>query len=170
MTHYTNPPVSLLSWKIWIARAVAIAALGVVNWANAAPPVPINAMASGTFSGGGANFFLNGSGIGSHLGSLQYSGNVVITSAPGDVPIADTLTETFTAANGDTITILCQQIAIPDPQNPNVLQGSDQWTVIGGTGRFAGATGSGTGTTYVTFTTSTSGTFIKQLTGTITPR
>ena len=33
--------------------------------------------------------------------------------------------------------------------SPGVFVGTDQWTVIGGTGRFAGATGSGTGVTHI---------------------
>ena len=33
--------------------------------------------------------------------------------------------------------------------SPGVFVGTDQWTVIGGTGRFGGATGSGTGVTHI---------------------
>jgi hypothetical protein len=52
----------------------------------------------------------------------------------------------LTAPNGDSLTLLCHQSATPIG-NTGVLHGVDQWTVIGGTGKYAHAIGSGTGST-----------------------
>jgi hypothetical protein len=71
--------------------------------------------------------------------------------------------ETLTAANGDTLTLRCDQTATP--KKPGVLHGVDTWTVIGGTGRFANASGSGTGTTDADLN---KGTFTKMMSGSIT--
>ncbi|MBM2811515.1 MAG: hypothetical protein HW416_2274 [Chloroflexi bacterium] len=151
---------------------VAVLALGLVGiGANsvsaAAPKVPVKASVSGTVSPTGLSptYVLAGTGTASHLGKVKsYKANVVITGGnPVTGPITDTLTETLTAANGDTLTILCQQVA--SLISPGVFHGVDQWTVIGGTGRFSGATGSGTGDTYIDLNV---GTFTKALTGAIT--
>lgn len=92
---------------------------------------------------------------------MSYNADVEITSVdPVTGIITDVLTETFIAPNGDTLTILCNQTA--RPVDPGVYVGTDEWTVIGGTGRFSGATGSGTGTTNVDLNT---GTFTKSLVG-----
>jgi len=124
--------------------------------------VPFNASFSGTVAfTGPTSAALSGSGISAYLGSTAYAG-AVSEIVPTDTGLTDVLVETLTAANGDTITILCNQTAVQ--QAPGVFQGSDEWTVIGGTGRFAGASGSGTGVTYIDLN---NGTFSKQLTGTI---
>ena len=88
---------------------------------------------------------------------MSYNANGTFTGSN-----TDTLTETFTAANGDTLTILCNQVI--EEISPGVFHGTDTWTVIGGTGRFSDATGSGTGHTYVDLN---AGTFTKELTGVI---
>ena len=103
-------------------------------------------------------FTLNGAGKASHLGKVSYTAVGQITSATTDV-----LTETFTVANGDTLTILCNQV-LEDLGGGVLFHGTDTWVVIGGTGRFSGATGSGTGATYVDLNV---GRFTKELAGTI---
>ena len=52
-------------------------------------------------------------------------------------------TSTFTAANGHQITLEGSSVAVRNCQDQKPSWG-DLWTVVGGTGRFAGATGSGT--------------------------
>lgn len=156
-------------WR-WLSL-VAVLALGLVgpgasSASAAAPAVPFKASVSGTVSPTAPlTFVLAGTGTSSDLGKVKtYGANVVITSGdPVNGPMTNTLTETLTGANGDTLTILCQQIA--SSISPGVFRGVDQWTVIGGTGRFSGATGSGTGNTYVDLNV---GTFAKEATGTIT--
>jgi hypothetical protein len=135
--------------------------------AKQAANVPFRASVSGTLSPTGPGIFaLAGRGNATHLGKVkQYRALVQITG--GDVatgPITDTMTETLTAANGDTITILCQQVANPVSPGSPVLEGSDTWTVIGGTGRFRHASGSGTGHTHADLS---QGTFTKVMSGTI---
>jgi hypothetical protein len=153
-------------------RGLAALALGTAALttqpAFAGPPVQFKGLVSGTVTGSFPGpFTLNGSGIASHLGLVAHRGTVTITGTlPGGV-ITDTLTETFVAANGDTLTLLCLQIATP--VGPGVFEATDQWTVIGGTGRFAGAKGLGTGDTYINLTPGNS-TYIKQLTGSVTLR
>jgi hypothetical protein len=110
---------------------------------------------------GPPTFALAGAGSATGLGAASYSGTVTVTSAPGVVPLTDDLSETLTASNGDTLTLLCHQTATPIGST-GVLHGTDQWTVTGGTGRFAHASGSGTGDTYIynlaLFTKSATGT------------
>ncbi len=104
---------------------------------------------------------LSGSGIALLLGPINYGGNVSAIT-PTATGMMDVLVETLTAANGDTLTLLCNQVAVQ--KSPGIFEASDQWTVAGGTGRFAGATGSGTGVTHIDLN---KGTYSKQLTGTI---
>ena len=112
----------------------------------------------------GTSLALAGTGNASHLGKVSYKGSGEITSEhPVTGVITDTLTETLTAANGDKLTILCRQVATPT--SPGVYNGTDHWTVTGGTGRFSGATGSGGGDTHANLNADT---FTKAATGTIT--
>lgn len=105
---------------------------------------------------------LTAGGNASHMGKISYSGVVVITSQT-PTQITDVLTETVTAANGDRLTLLCSQIVNLTAQG--VYESTnDSWTVIGGTGRFSGATGSGSGKTHVDLN---SNTFTKECRGTI---
>jgi hypothetical protein len=120
----------------------------------------LKASVSGTVSlTSESTFQLAGTVKANHIGNMKgYQANGTFTS-----PTTDTLTETLTAANGDTLTILCNQV-IEETGVPGVLHGTDTWTVIGGTGRFSNATGSGTGETNVDLN---AGTFTKQMTGVI---
>jgi hypothetical protein len=137
--------------------------------ASAAPPsrpvtVPFAGVVAGTVTATGpGTFVLSGVGAASALGVVSYRGDVVVTSAPGAVPLTDTLTETLTAANGDALVIRCEQVATRVGTS-GVLQGSDHWTVVGGTGRFAHASGSGIGATSIVNLQS----FTKAFTGSVT--
>lgn len=132
------------------------------------PAKPFTASVAGTLTPTGPGIFaLAGTGKASHLGNVKsYRALVQITG--GDLvngPFTDTVTETLTAANGDTITILCDQVANPVSPGSPVLNGTDTWSVIGGTGAFRNATGSGTGHTHADLD---AGTFTKDMTGSIT--
>ena len=95
---------------------------------------------------------------------INYEADVRITKGnPGDPVIKDVLTETLTFENGDTLTIRCFQVATLSEDGTS-YHGEDNWTVIGGTGQFSDAAGSGSGHTDVDLV---SGTFTKWLTGTI---
>lgn len=105
---------------------------------------------------------VNGTGNATHLGRLAHSGSAVITSlVPGG--FVNVLTETLTAANGDTLTLVCTEVATE--VSPGVFHGVDSWVVTGGTGRFSGATGSGTAETEIDLN---QGTYSKRISGSIT--
>jgi hypothetical protein len=156
--------------RTWLLSTMATAAGVLAASATAArgasaQPRPFQTLVSGTIQPQTqTNFQLSGSGVASHLGKSRHGGPVVITAAdPNTGVITDTLTETFTAANGDTLTLLCQQIATP--VSPGVYQAADQWVAVGGTGRFDGVTGSGGGSTLVDLNALT---YVKQCSGSIT--
>ena len=154
-----------------ITRSAAAAVLGLAlislttDSASAATTVPFADAAAGTVTPTSpSSFALAGAGLASSLGPVRYSGTVTVTSAPGAATLTDVLTEKLTAANGDSITILCQQSATLVPGTTNVLHGKDSWTIVGGTGKYRNARGSGTGDTYVYNLQA----FAKTATGTIT--
>ena len=110
---------------------------------------------------GAATASLSGVGIATYLGVTKYSGSVTnITPTP--TGMTNDLLETLTAANGDSLTISCTEVAVQT--SPNVFHGTDHWVVKGGTGRFTGAVGSGTGDTLIDLN---KGVFAKHETGTI---
>jgi hypothetical protein len=159
--------------RFWLLAAVA--AVGffapAASEARSVPKpksVPFEASVWGTVSSGGddVHFLLDGTAIATDLGRSKYSGDVEIqTQDAGSGVITDILVETLTAANGDTLTILCQQTAVP--VGAGVYHGTDTWTVIGGTGRLRDATGSGTGDTQIDLVNHV---FTKHLSGSITTR
>jgi len=138
--------------------ALGLAVLGVGSARAADNALPFRAEFAGTVSPSVGTFTLAGNGRGTQLGGAGYSGSGVL--APDGM--SDTLVETVTASDGSTLTIECRQSL--EDLGDGVLQGTDAWTVIGGTGRFAQASGSGTGETFVYGLS----TFHKKLTGTIT--
>jgi hypothetical protein len=154
-----------LSRAMSLIAALVLATVGAVTSPASADSnqVPFEAHVSGDVVPiDQTTLHLTGSGRGSHLGLLDdYQGQVTITSVDDDGVIRDVLIETFTAANGDTLTIRCDQVVVVG--GDGLFHGTDTWTVIGGTGRFEGATGSGIGTTEV----HNLETFTKELTGTI---
>src|SRR5581483_4530363 len=103
---------------------VAMLTLGlVVTGAGAAsaatPAVPFKASLSGTVALSGATFELHGTGKASHLGSVKsYTANGAFTG-----PNSNSLTETLTAANGDTLTFACDEVFVET--SPGVLHGTD---------------------------------------------
>jgi hypothetical protein len=90
-----------------------------------------------------------GSGQATHLGAMSESYVVRVDTSGGFPPVSgsacgtEVRTSTLTAANGDQITL-----AGPGQACGSTVTGQgtahDAWVVSGGTGRFAGATGSGT--------------------------
>lgn len=154
--------------RLWMFFTVAMIVALVISGAGASPAyagsnqVPFKASFSGTVTiTGPTTAILDGAGKATHLGKTVYEGDVSDIT-PNETGITDVLVETLTAANGDTLTILCIQEA--EEISPGVFEGTDQWTVIGGTGRFEGATGQGTGVTRVDLNNHT---FSKELSGTI---
>jgi hypothetical protein len=150
--------------------AAGLALVGLGLTANSAfgagvHQVPIHGSYSGAaaFTGPGTVAF-NGTGISSHLGRGANQGIAVITGLDSSIPggLDNVNTETFTAANGDTLTLTSQDVAVPVA--PGVTHGTGQWKVTGGTGRFSNATGTGTLDGFADFN---QGVFSFQLNGTI---
>ena len=159
----------LLQLVAVVVVLMAVAASGVaVSSAHAkSKGVPFKASVSGiiTPQSGTPFFSLSGSGEASYLGLVDpYSAKGELTEFDdAGVPTADILIETLVAADGTgTLTIRCEQEL--KQIRPNVFRGTDKWEVIGGTGSYNGAEGSGTGTTNVDLNT---GTFTKDLKGNI---
>jgi hypothetical protein len=106
-----------------------------------------------------------GSGTATRMGHVTNQGNVVLLGPDSSCPngIANVNTETLTTSDGDALTISSTDVACP--VGPGQFHGTGQWHVTGGTGRFSGATGSGSADGGADFN---AGTFTLTLTGTLT--
>lgn len=143
-----------------IAAALSLlAALSLAAPAHAGDQRPI----SGHFTVGvvpveqrcGPNAFtigFEGAGISSHLGRMTGTGSncTEFSLAGGPVGIWDGIA-TYVAADGSSITVGYEGVqAAPEAGTASTVTSN---TVLSGTGRFAGATGSWTGTGVIDFTT-----------------
>jgi len=157
-----------------VAMLIAMGTTGIgVNSASAAADhqVPFRAFYSGTAvftpatTSQPAHALFTGTGIASHLGLSTNVNHITVTGPATSCPggFANINVETLTAANGDTLELTGPH-DVGCPTHPGVVHGTGQWTVTGGTGRFAGATGQGT---FVGGADFNRGTFSFQLTGTI---
>ena len=153
-----------------VVMFIAIGTIGIgVNSASAAAghQVPFRASYSGkaVFTSA-TTALLTGTGTASHLGLSTNVNHITVTSlggCPGGKGFANINVEKLTAANGDTL-MLRGPHDQACPTGPNAVHGTGDWTVTGGTGRFAGATGQGT---FVGGANFNNGTFSFQLAGTI---
>ena len=95
----------------------------------------------------------SGTGLALHLGTGAGAGAIVLAGSDDSCPggVANVNTTTLTASNGDTLTLTSKDVACP--VSPYEFHGSGHWTVTGGTGRFAGVTGSGSADGYANFAT-----------------
>jgi len=108
---------------------------GRVQGAEVATPVDATHLAVTRMSTGNAT----------HLGRFTAVANFVVDLTPGVGFGIATGTVVFTAANGDTVIADTVGHATPTA-TPGVLSIAESGTITGGTGRFAGATGSYSGT------------------------
>jgi len=157
---------------VLVVMLIAMGTIGIgANSASAAAAhqVPFRASYSGTaaFNSATGTAVFTGTGIASYLGRSTNVNNITVlgpVSCPGGEGFANKNVETLTAANGDTLVLTGpHDIGCPTGR-PNAVHGTGDWTVTGGTGRFAGATGQGTFDGRADFN---QGTFSFQLTGTI---
>jgi hypothetical protein len=94
--------------------------------------------------------FFEGSGIATQLGATVNAGvlePLVFVPVPEcelGVGIPHTHLETLTGANGDQLLLEMIDLACPIDETFLVFRGTGNWTVIGGSGRFAEVSGSGT--------------------------
>lgn len=132
-----------------IAAALAIGTLPVGAAAPAGAvgaDVPFMVTLSGTatadFPSGTVEWV--GGGMATHLGQVKSVGHIQITGPDSSCSsgVANTNRETLTAPNGDTLTFTSVDVACP--LSATASHGTGSWTTTGGTGRFAGVTGSGT--------------------------
>jgi hypothetical protein len=88
-----------------------------------------------------------GTGTAAHLGRFTSTGPIVATGvtfpAPGEIQLSTVEHFVWTAANGDTVFVTNYATGVEDLA---IMTGSytSHWSITGGTGRFDGATGSGT--------------------------
>lgn len=154
--------------RMLVAMLIATGAIGIAgNPASAAGThqVPFQASYSGTAAFTSATTALfTGTGIATALGRSANVNHITV-SGPASCPggFANINVETLTAANGDTL-VLTGDHDGGCPTGPNAVHGTGDWTVTGGTGRFAGATGQGTFDGVADFNR---GTFSFRLTGTL---
>jgi hypothetical protein len=145
---------------------VAMAALALRSQA-ADRQVPFNAAFTTVFVGDGnfpiARFTVIGQGQATPLGTATTATtNQLVNLNTGDA----TATYTFAAANGDTFVLEEKFLSTFDPTSGRVtLDGT--YVVTGGTGRFVGATGSGTLSGSAVFTGPNNGIGSFTLLGTI---
>jgi hypothetical protein len=135
---------------VLLALLLALGAIGLGTHSASAvgAQIPFSGSYSGTaavdFANGIVTF--NGTGAAIHLGSGRNEGVIQITGPDASCPngLANTNVETFTAANGDSLTITSADVACPTDSSGMRFHGTGQWVVTGGTGRFSHATGQGT--------------------------
>jgi hypothetical protein len=155
--------------RIGIAAAALVACTVLVVGGHAAfassPQVPFRASLSGSVAmTSQTTLSFNGAGTATQMGRITNMGAIVVTGSDPSCPnsIANVNTETLTTIAGDTLTIVSQDVACPT--GPGTVHGTGQWHVTGGTGRFAGTTGTGTADGGADFN---AGTFTMNLTGTL---
>jgi hypothetical protein len=127
------------------AAMAMVASVGLTP-VSAAGQVPFKGQFSGSLSfAGPSTILLNGSGTASKLGNSTNASTVEVV---GPAACANGFrvhsVETLTAADGDELTWTVDGDACPTDATLTVFRISGPYTVVGGTGRFAGATGSGT--------------------------
>ena len=144
----------------------AVMILSAAPAAFAAHPVPFNGNGSGTFTMTPTGVSVTGTGHFEHLGLTTISATGAITGVTTCGGFSATEQDAYTAANGDAVTLQVSNVYCAT-SGPNVFQVTGSFTVVGGTGRFADATGSGTISGTAVFLTPTSGTFSETTTGTI---
>ena len=133
MRRITNMLAGLTSLAVGLALTLSTA--------SAAEQAPFKADYAGSFAFTSASTgAMTGAGVASHLGNASVAGTLVVTGQTGSC-YTRTMQLTQTAANGDEL-----EVSVDDVfcfTTPTSSQGSGTYTITGGTGRFAGATGSG---------------------------
>lgn len=154
--------------RVWLAATVLVVAGALLFGAGPAAAASGQPTFKASFSGnalpGPDGVSFTGSGSATLMGRIATQGQAAIEGLSDSCPggIANVNTEILTDNDGDTLTIVSDDVACPVA--PGLLHGTGRWTVTGGTGRFSGATGSGSLDGYLNFNT---GTFNVNLAGTV---
>jgi hypothetical protein len=168
--------ITHLVLSLALVAAVATGMIAVPHHAAAASLVPFHATMNETFLFQAPTCDPNmicspitGSGQATHLGRTSEAAEVFVDllNPPAPNCLSETRTVTLTGANGDQITLaLTGQSCVTAGQPGTLTVGTaaDSWVVTGGTGRFSGATGSGTNTALIDGATLTA---VTTFTGTL---
>src|SRR5216683_6958248 len=128
---------------------------------------PFDGNGTGTFTDTSpTTVLITGTGYYDHLGFTTLRFPSTITGTAACRGFTATEHDNYTGANGDSVFLTVNDTICPT-STPGAFQLNGSFTVTGGTGRFADASGSGTVQASVTFTSATSGTFSGTQTGTI---
>ena len=149
-----------------VTLGVGVVAFGPVAGADSDVPFTAHLSGSATFTSPTSVEF-DGTGTAMHLGRFTNDGTAILGPLTDGCPngaqgIPNVHTETLIAANGDELVV--QMLNLACPTSPTSFHGTGHWTVIGGTGRFAGVTGAGTNEGHADFATNT---FELRLDGTL---
>jgi hypothetical protein len=133
-----------------VVVALMAGLVAVPQQASAASLVPFHATVAETFTAGLCDpvpslcVTIDGSGHATHLGRIREAATVVVDLASNPAPgcHTETRTTTLTAANGDQI--MLDATGQSCATGPTTSIAVDAYVVTGGTGRFSGASGSGT--------------------------
>jgi hypothetical protein len=154
--------------RILIPTILAVLAIVCVSPAAlASTSVPFNGSASGTFAATSpTTVALAGTGHYEHLGATIFTGTSTTTGGAACGGFTAMEKDTYTAANGDKVFLTVVDSLCPT-STAGVFHVSGTFTVTGGTGRFADASGSGAISATATFQSGTAGTFSGSTAGTI---
>ncbi len=134
--------------------------------------LPFMSSGSGTIVESGPNGSLSGSSSGLHMGAGEFIGSAFTFFLPPPCQfgtVGDSVSLDLTAANGDNLLVDINQNICQSGTN-QTYTATGTYTIEGGTGRFANATGSGTSSTQAVFPGSSpsgSGSFTFTLDGTV---
>jgi hypothetical protein len=153
--------IKRLVLSLALVAAVATEIIAVPQHAAAASLVPFHASMNETFMSHAPSCDPNlicspitGTGLATHLGKTSEAGEVFVDllNPPAPGCLSETRTVILTGANGDQITLaLTGQTCVTagQPGTLTIATAADAWVVTGGTGRYSGATGSGTDTALI---------------------
>jgi hypothetical protein len=154
-------------------KVLILSLLGLLTILSAFPTAfathstPFNGSGSGTFTDTSpTTVLITGTGYYDHLGFTQLRFPSTITGQATCGGFTATEQDTYTGASGDSVFQTVHDTICPTT-TPNAFTLTGSFTVTGGTGRFDGASGSGTVQASITFTSATTGTFSGTQTGTI---
>src|SRR2546422_6247128 len=150
------------------AILAVLAMLGAFPMAFATHSTPFNGSFTGSFTLLSATAAtITGTGHFEHLGKTTFANTASETGAAETCEggFVANEQETFTAANGDELFSSATDVGCPT--SPTAFQLTASFTITGGTGRFADASGSGTTQLTGVDTSMTTGTFSGTSTGTI---
>jgi hypothetical protein len=143
--------------NVTVLTLTAFVLLGTVSVMAIERPFALNAQGIATFATDGAgnpiSAHVSSSGTATHLGLTTTVGTITFSPDPANPGRLLTHgTGTMTAANGDTVQLELNGALEPTPGSATA---TDKFVIsfVGGTGRFAGAHGTGTGIVVVNLLT-----------------